>query len=141
MPLPLIATILTYWFNENHKSITLKGTLSLSFDDIFEQESTFDNNFKLLIIASTLLHSYIGDESKFSRLLERREFMSNPILPLVADMLLDMGKYDSKSISEEQKGKLKKTILKRRDYIKAVLKEPAYRFNEDFALKDDDENK
>lgn len=134
MPLPLIASILVYWFNENHKSITLKSTLISSFDSVFQKENVFDNNFKLLMLASTLMHSYIGDESKFTELMERKEFMQNPILPLVADMSLELATFNSKSISDDKKNKLKKIIGKRREYIKAVLKEPAYRFDDDFAL-------
>ncbi|WP_442846912.1 NACHT domain-containing protein [Leeuwenhoekiella sp. H156] len=134
MPLPMLAGSINYWFNENFKSITLKQTLEISFDDILIDNNDFENNFKLLMIATTLHTPYINDELKLTRLLEREEFMNHPILPLVADLAIEIGMIQKKDVKPELKEKIEKQIKKKRDYIKAVLKEPAYRFNDSFAL-------
>ena len=129
-----LCSIIDFWFSENFKSITLKSTLKQSFIDLFEKENNFENNFKLLMISTTLMNPYIGDESSFEQLLERKEFIEHPILPIVADMVLDIGMIDKKSVTKEMKEKLEKSIKKKREYLKAVLKEPAYRFNDDFSI-------
>jgi DNA replication protein DnaC len=135
IPLTFLCSIIDFWFSENFKSVTLKHTLVQSFDDLFAQENSFENNFKLLMISTTLMNPYIGEESSFEKLLERKEFIEHPILPIVADMVLDIGMIDKKSITKEMKEKLEKSIRKKREYLKAVLKEPAYRFNDDFSIK------
>lgn len=135
IPLPLIGGIINFWFNENFKSITLKKTLEDSFEQIFSEENTFENNYKLLMISSTLMNPYIGEDSFFGRLIERKEFMSNPLLPLVADMVLEIGMIDKKKINPEIKKEIEKSIRKKKDIIKLILKEPAYRFNDDFSIE------
>lgn len=135
IPLPLIGGIINFWFNENFKSITLKKTLEDSFEQIFFEENTFENNYKLLMIASTLMNPYIGEDSFFGRLIDRKEFMSNPLLPLVADMVLEIGMIDKKKINPEIKKEIEKSIRKKKDIIKLILKEPAYRFNDDFSIE------
>ena len=74
-------------------------------------------------------------EQKFSKLIERKEFMSHPILPLVADFAIELGMIEKKSVDKELKSKIETQIKKKREYIKSVLKEPAYRFNDKFALE------
>ncbi|PXX30645.1 NACHT domain-containing NTPase [Arenibacter sp. ARW7G5Y1] len=135
MPLPLLAASINYWFNENFKSITLKQTLEISFDEIFIRNNDFENNYRLLMIATTLHTPYINEENKFIELIERNEFMDHPILPLVADFAIEIGMIQKKDVNPELKEKIEKQIKKKRDYIRAVLKEPAYRFNESFALE------
>lgn len=134
MSLPLISVLVTYWFRENFKSITLTKTLEVTFDEIFSLESNYVNNFNLLIIATTLLNPYIGKEERFEKLIDREEFIKHPVLPLVADLIMDLDSIEVKNISADKKEKIVKTISKKREYIKAVLKEPAYRFNDSFAL-------
>ena len=135
MPLPMLAGSINYWFNENFKSITLKQTLEISFDEIFNEVNDFTSNYKLLMIATILHTPYINDELKLSELLERKEFMNHPILPLVADLAIEIGMIQKKDVNPELKEKIEKQIKKKRDYIRAVLKEPAYRFNNSFALE------
>ncbi len=134
IPLTFICAIVDFWFSENFKSVTLKRTLMQSFDELFKQESSFENNYKLMMISTTLMNPYIAEDSCFERLLERKGFINHPILPFVADMVIDLGSIDSKNVSKEIKLKIEKSIIKKRDYLKAVLKEPAYRFNDDFTI-------
>ncbi len=140
MPLPLILHIACYWFTENFKSVTLKSTLITAFNEIAAasdpKKTEFDNNFKLLLIASTMMHPYIHDDSLFLQLMTREGFMNHAVLPLVADMNLELGHGNGKDKNKDIKDKVVKAIRKKRDYIKAVLKEPAYRFNDQFGLED-----
>lgn len=135
IPLTLIGGIINFWFNENFKSITLKKTLEETFEEIFQEENTFENNYKLLMIASTLMNPYIGNDSYFGLLIDRHEFMSNPLLPLVADMVLEFGMIDKKTINPETKKEIVKSIKKKKEIIKLIIKEPAYRFNDDFSFE------
>jgi hypothetical protein len=138
-PLPMIAGMINYWFNENFKSITLTSTLIDSFNELFDlQEKNFDSNFKLLMISTTLMNPYINESESFSKLFERKEFMEHPLLPLIADMALDSDKINEKNVSEEIKNKIRRTLHKKREYLKQIFREPAYRFNDtDFTLIED----
>ena len=127
--------VVTPWFSENFKSITLKNTLDISFEEVFTFENNFENNFKALMISTTLMTPYISEDEKFSKLIERKEFMAHPILPLVADFAIELGMIEKKSVDKELKSKIETQIKKKREYIKSVLKEPAYRFNDKFALE------
>ena len=93
------------------------------------------NNFKALMISTTLMTPYISEDEKFSKLIERKEFIAHPILPLVADFAKELGIIEKKSVDKELKSKIETQIKKKREYIKSVLKEPAYRFNDKFALE------
>ncbi len=135
IPLTFICAIVDFWFSENFKSVTLKSTLTNSFDELFKQESSFENNYKLLMISTTLMNPYIGEESCFETLLDRDGFINHPILPFVADMVIDLGNIDNKNVSKEIKLKIEKSIIKKKEYLKAVLKEPAYRFNDEFKIE------
>jgi len=135
IPLPLIAGIVNFWFNENFKSITLKKTLEDTFEHILLQESNFENNYKLLMVSTTLLNPYIGEVVCFEKLIERADFMNNPLLPLVADMSFSIGNIDDKLIKKDVKEKIVKEIKKKKDLLKHILKEPAYRFKDDFSLE------
>lgn len=133
--MPQILVIVAYWFTTNFKSITLKATLRKAFEDIMCQEDSFDNNFKLLMISTTLMNPYISDDSCFNRMIERQSFINHPLLPFVADLILDSGMVDKKSVRPKFTEALEKEVQKKREYIKAVLKEPAYRFNnENFSI-------
>ena len=61
--------------------------------------------------------------------------MNHPILPLVADFAIELGMINIKSVDKELKKKIVLQINKKREYIKLVLKEPAYRFNDKFKLE------
>lgn len=136
VPLPLILGIVAFWFTENFKSITLKKTLLDSFDDLINKTDDFDNNFKLLMISTTLMNPYIEDDSCFTKLIERENFINHHILPLVADMILDTGLIESKNVNPDFKTKIEKEIKKKKGYLKVVLKEPAYRFTDnDFSFE------
>ena len=87
------------------------------------------------MIASTLMNPYIGDEEGFEILIERKGFMNNPILPLVADMIIEMGNINKKDLPQDIKKELIKKIKQRREFIQKVIKEPAYRFNEKFEFE------
>lgn len=134
IPLTFICAIVDFWFSENFKSVTLKRTLTQSFNELYKQESSFENNYKLMMISTTLMNPYIGEEACFEKLLDREGFIDHPILPFVADMVIDLGTIDSKNVSKEIKSTIHKSIIKKREYLKAVLKEPAYRFNDDFTI-------
>jgi hypothetical protein len=137
IPLVLLASIVNFWFNENFKSITLTRTLNLSFEDIFnDSENNFENNYKLLMIATTLMNPYINDENSFAKLIERKEFMNNGLLPMVADVMMKTTSINQHNISPKVKNEIAKTIRKKRELIKLIVKEPAYRFNDNLELEE-----
>lgn len=135
LPLPLVLGTINHWFNENFKSITLKNTLNISFNELFSSDNNFENNYKLLMISSTLMTPYINDDEKFGLLLERKEFMNHPILPLVADLAIELGIIEKKNVNKELKKKIELRIKRKRELIKSLLKEPAYRFSDKFSLE------
>lgn len=136
IPLPVLATIINFWFSENFKSITLTATLNETFDDIFNGENNdFDANFKLLMIATTLMNPYINNDECMTKLVDRKEFMNNALLTIVADMALELGRINKHNVSKELKNEIVKSIRKKREVIKLILKEPAYRFNDDLFLE------
>lgn len=136
--LPLIATILNYWFIENFKSITLKQALSDAFNDLLVEAqangtSEFYTDYKLFMIASALMNKNIGKEDEFTLLMGRNTFIKNPVLMIAGDMFLDSGDIHKVS-SDKLKGKFEKVI---KQYIKVVnymVKEPAYRISEEYKL-------
>jgi hypothetical protein len=135
IPIPLLLAIVNFWFNENFKSITLTNTLIKSFEELYNNgNNDFETNYKLLMISTTLMNPYINNESCFAKLIERKEFIAHPILPLVADIIMETGKINQHKVSSEIRESIKKSIQKKKDYIKAIFKEPAYRFNDDFSL-------
>lgn len=135
IPLVLLASIVNFWFNENFKSITLTRTLNLSFDDIFNySENNFENNYKLLMISTTLMNPYINDENSFAKLIERKEFMNNGLLPMVADVMMKTTSINQHNISPKVKSEIAKTIRKKRELIKLIVKEPAHRFNDNLDI-------
>lgn len=138
IPLPLIATILNYWFVENFKSITLKQTLIDAFDDLikdYNEEGTkeFYSDFKLFMIASALMNKNIGYEEKFNELMERSSFIKNPVLMISGDMFLESGDLLKSSI-DKVKGKFEKVIRQYVSVVKYLVKEPAYRINDEYKL-------
>lgn len=136
IPLPVLATIINFWFSENFKSITLTATLNETFEDIFNAEDNdFDSNFKLLMIATTLMNPYINNDECMTKLVDRKEFMNNALLTVVADMVLELGRINKHNVSKELKSEIMKSIRKKREVIKSILKEPAYRFNDDLLLE------
>lgn len=137
IPLVFLASILNYWFNENFKSITLTKTLNLTFEDIFNDlEDNFENNYKLLMIATTLMNPYIDDEKSFAKLIERKEFMNSGLLPMVADIMMKTSSINQRNISPKVKNEIAKTIRKKHELIKLIVKEPAYRFNDKLELEE-----
>lgn len=136
IPLPVLATIINFWFNENFKSITLTATLIETFEDIYNNGNTdFDTNLGLLMIATTLMNPYIDSDGCMTKLVDRSEFMNNAVLTLVADMTLELGKINKHNVSKELKNEIIKSIKKKREVIKLILKEPAYRFNDNLLLE------
>ncbi|WP_346857999.1 hypothetical protein [uncultured Draconibacterium sp.] len=145
MPLPIIAIILNYWFNENFKSITLKEILSevffeldLKYKDVGNHD--FNGDFQMFMVASTLVNKYINDWDCFERLLERDSFLKNPTLMVAGNTFFELGEIDRKSIDKELKEKIHKSIHKHRELIKHIVKEPAYRFGDDYKMLDNKEN-
>jgi len=144
MPLPFIAVILNYWFNENFKSITLKTTLIETFNDLIEEYKNaknleFDGDFKLFMLASTLMNKYIDDDTYFSTLLERDSFIKNPVLMLAGDSFLEFGDIKSKNTNKDFKKKFEKVIKQHRKFLINFIKEPAYRFKEEYKMIEEDE--
>lgn len=139
MPLTFLANILGYWFNENFKSITLKETLIEVFDDLNKEYKNvssinFEGDFKMFLVASTLMNKYIDHWDSFDKLIERDSFIKNPILMVTGNTFLEIGDIDRKKIDKKMKDKIKKSITKHREVIKNIIKEPAYRFGYDYKL-------
>jgi len=138
IPLPLIATILNYWFVENFKSITLKQTLIDAFDTLIEDYKNlgiieFYSDFKLFMIASALLNKNIGLEEKFNELMDRKSFIKNPVLMIAGDMFLESGEIYKSSV-DKVKGKFEKVIRQYVNVVRYLVKEPAYRISEEYKL-------
>ncbi|WP_430900958.1 MULTISPECIES: NACHT domain-containing protein [unclassified Paraflavitalea] len=141
MPLPLIATMLTTWFIENFKSITLRLPLNEAFEEIATEYSNadindFDGDFKLFLLASTLLHKNIDDDTAFNSLIERNSFIKNPVLMVAGDLFLETGDIHRKNQTSEISKKIRKQVKHHLDAIKNVIKLPAYRIDKDYKLLD-----
>jgi hypothetical protein len=146
MPLPLIATMLNSWFIENFKSITLRVALTEVFNELALEYkdadiNDFDGDFKLFLIASTLFHKNLNDESAFDKLVDRNSFIKNPVLMIAGDLFLESGEFARKEINDEIKKKIDKQIKHHIKAIQYILREPAYRFNNDYQLMDKAEQK
>lgn len=140
-PLPLIATILNTWFLENFKSITLRVPLNEVFDELAIDYrkagvNDFDGDFKLFLVASTLLHKNINDDCAFNKLIERNSFIKNPVLMIAGDVFIDNGNIQRKNLNSEIKKKIEKQVRHHIKAIQNVIKEPAYRIDNDYRLID-----
>lgn len=139
MSLNFLATILGYWFNENFKSITLKETLIDVFNDLEKEYENanvidFEGDFKMFLVASTLMNKYIDHWETFDKLLARDSFIKNPTLMLAGNTFIEIGDIDRKKVDKEMKEKISKSIKKHRDVLKNIIKEPAYRFGNDYKM-------
>lgn len=144
MSLPLITIIINYWFTENFKSITLKNTLIEVYDEIAQSNSSdnidaFVPDFKLFMIASTLMNKYISVEEKFEELVDRNSFIKNPLLMIAGDMFLEFGDYKRDIIKKDVKEKIDKSVRQHRKFLMNFIKEPAYRFGDDYKMIDNKE--
>jgi len=147
LPLPVLASMLNFWFTENFRSITMKATLSEVFNDLiieFPKPDVHDFNidFQLFLLASVLIDKYINDEDAFYTLLERDSFVKNPVLMVAGDALLRSNTVEKNKNMKEAKEKIEKNIRSHIKVIKNIIKEPAYRFDNDYRLleKDKSEN-
>lgn len=143
-PLPLITAILNTWFLENFKSVTLKNQLNEVFDELALEYkdadiNDFDGDFKLFLIASTLLHKNINDETAFNKLIERNSFIKNPVLMIAGDLFIGNGDIYKKDINPEIKKKIIKQVRHHIKAIQNVIKEPAYRIDSNYRLIDKEE--
>ncbi|HEU4470774.1 MAG TPA: AAA family ATPase [Flavisolibacter sp.] len=141
--LPLIASTLNTWFIENFKSITLRVPLNEAFDELsleytHADVNDFDGDFKLFLIASTLMQKNINDEAAFGKLLDRKSFIKNPVLMISGDFFLRYGDLNRKTIDSDFKKKIDKQIRHHINAIQNVLNEPGYRIQIDYTLKDKD---
>ncbi|MFW6281974.1 MAG: NACHT domain-containing protein [bacterium] len=139
LPLPFIASILGHWFNENFKSITLKQLLIEVFDELLIEykdagNHDFVGDFKMFLVASTLVSKYIDYWDCFEKLIERDSFIKNPTLMVAGDTFFEIGDINRKSVDKELREKIVKSINKHRELIKYIIKEPAYRFGNDYKL-------
>ncbi|MFN0290127.1 NACHT domain-containing protein [Pedobacter helvus] len=137
-PLPILATILNFWFVENFRSITLKQTLIEAYDDLALEYkdvgvNDFFGDFKLFMIASALMNKNIGSEEKFTELTERDSFIKNPVLMIAGDMYLENGDLYQTSVNN-QKLKFEKVIKQYIEVVKYIVKEPAFKINNDYRL-------
>lgn len=137
-PLPLIAMLLSDWFIENFKSITLKETLNEIFDELAIEYKNADINdfkgdFKLFLIASTLMHKNINDINAFQKLMDRDSFIKNPVLMISGDFLLmRYANADKKHIVDDIKKRMEKQIKKYINALRYIIKEPGYRFDKNY---------
>ena len=140
-PLPLIAAILNTWFLENFKSVTLRVPLNEVYEELALEYkeadiNDFDGDFKMFIIASTLLHKNLNDETAFNKLIERNSFIKNPVLMIAGDLFIENGDIHRKNINPDIKKKIDKQIRHHIKAIQNVIKEPAYRIDENYRLLD-----
>lgn len=143
-PLPFIASILGYWFNENFKSITLKEILIEVFNELvieYKNASSLDfvGDFKMFMVATTLVNKYIDYWDCFEELIDRESFLKNPTLMISGNAFFEIGDINRKKVDKELKGKISKSIQKHQGLIKYIIKEPAYRFGDDYKLLDNKE--
>lgn len=138
-PLPLITVILNTWFLENFKSVTIKKQLNEVFNEIaLEYKNAdindFDGDFKLFLLASTLLHKNINEEKAFNKLIERNSFIKNPVLMVAGDLFIENGDINKKVINPEIKKKIEKQVRHHLKAIQNVIREPAYRIDSNYRL-------
>jgi hypothetical protein len=141
LPLPLIALMLNTWFIESFKSITLTLPLNDLFNELAgeyhgAEVNDFNGDFKLFLIASTLLHKNINDDRAFTKLIERDSFIKNPVLMVAGDLFIDAGDISRKNINSEIKKKIEKQVRHHIKAIQNVIKEPAYRIDSNYRLLD-----
>jgi hypothetical protein len=90
------------------------------------------------MMATSLMNPYINNEDCMNKLIERKEFLNSAILAVAADMTMELGKINQHNVSKEIKDELFKSIRKKREIIKVILKEPAHHFNDKLLLDKND---
>ena len=144
LPVSSITSLLNIWFSEHFKSVTLRNILIAHFMELEKNVNSigeFDNDFKLFLLASTLLNKYIDEPEIFERLLDRESFMSNQILVSAGDVFLTYGDIKKKNISSDKKKIISRRISKSKKFINSLRKKPAYLLNEEMKfLKKGDMN-
>jgi len=133
-----LVSVVSYWFRYNFSSKTLEGVLSDVYDDISLSEvEGFEEGFKKLLVASTLMHRNIDDETKFEFLLEDSSFESNPTLMLSGDIFLSNGDIKPQSDKKESLQSVLEDNMKRySNLIKHIIDKPASDFDDQFLLRD-----
>lgn len=134
MPLHILGSTMTYWFNMNFRSVTTIACLDNLFDTIVSNDpdklesENFETGFKLFLIATTLANQYLDRHEKLNMLIEFDCFLKDPLLVLLCETFIDSEDFNSDQVSEEKRKKLKREIKRYRSVLVDITKEPAYRF-------------
>ena len=134
MPLPILGSILTYWFNTNFRSVTTIVCLENLFDTIVRNDpnklesGNFETGFKLFLIATTLANQYLDKYEKLNMLIEFDCFLKDPLLVLLGDVFIDIENFNSDQVGDKKRKKIKREINRYRRVLVDITKEPAYRF-------------
>jgi hypothetical protein len=142
LPVHLLILSVAYWFNYNFRSTTLKSELRSVFNDLAEEDDVYEKNFekgfKLLLLSTTLTHKRIDEKSAFDQMLEYNCFWSDSNLLMCGKEFLD----GNEIIRDEEFDKITKEVDERveqyREVILHSVKQPAYRFNDDYELEKSD---
>lgn len=134
-----VVSVVSYWFRYNFSSKTLENVLTEVYGELEEDSdlSEFEIAFMKFLVASTLFHRNIDNESKFESLLNDEHFESNPTLMLSGDIFLSNG--DIKP-SEDKKESLKEVLQdnmeKYSKLLNYIIDKPAHEFDDEYLLKE-----
>ena len=108
MPLHILGSTMTYWFNMNFRSVTTIACLDNLFDTIVSNDpdklesENFETGFKLFLIATTLANQYLDRHEKLNMLIEFDCFLKDPLLVLLCETFIDSEDFNSDQVSEEK---------------------------------------
>ncbi|MBK8042890.1 MAG: hypothetical protein IPK21_09610 [Haliscomenobacter sp.] len=138
LTLPQVASLSTIYFLFSYDSLTLKGAISMAFDELMEQYLDFDSQndlrahsvaYQMFNLAVTLNSEKINDPSKLSQLFEAKNILNIPIMVLLFERVLDFVN-PSFVKNQREKKKIRERMIKNIEnvnyYIKTPIKELRY---------------
>ena len=138
LPINSILSLLNIWFGEHYKSVTLEKILKSNFAKLESEVNSigeFDNDFKLFLMACTLLNKYIDEPKMFEKLLERDSFMKNHILVSAGDIFLSYGDIKRLADTDIKKKAIAKRMSKSKAFINSLRQKPAYLLNNEMSFE------
>jgi hypothetical protein len=142
LPVHLLILSVAYWFNYNFRSTTLESELRSAFDQIVDDESVdeknFETGFKLLLLSTTLAHERIDDKDAFDEMIGYSCFWSDSNLLMCGKDFLEGAEIVRDDKFNEITEEVDERVEKYREVILHSIKQPAYRFNENYELESND---
>lgn len=128
-----IALLNLFWFYQHYNSVTLRDSLALSFDELYEQhnlvsKSAFTSDritleFKMFCIACTLAIGINNSTSKLEQLFDLPNILTSPLFIPLFDVAIDILNPISKQLKDDNK--IKNRVKKYGQGIKFYIENPA----------------